>query len=81
MHELWNLQIEVNGHRTTTYNVYRIYFRQSDKPDHQDIVLVSAQMVDQGRGRCYRVTDDLGLGMDYAHHSFSIRKQCIKNSA
>ncbi|CAG8948366.1 unnamed protein product [Penicillium salamii] len=50
---------------TTTYNVYRVYFKQSDKPDHQGIALVPAQMVDQGRGRFYHVTGDLGLGMDY----------------
>lgn len=50
---------------TTTYNVYRVYFRQSDKPDHQGIALVPAQNEDQGRGRFYHVTGDLGLGMDY----------------
>ncbi|KAJ5474103.1 hypothetical protein N7475_003669 [Penicillium sp. IBT 31633x] len=50
---------------TTTYNVYRVYFKQIDKPDHQGIALVPAQMADQGRGRFYHVTGDLGLGMDY----------------
>lgn len=50
---------------TTTYNVYRVYLRQIDRPDHQGIALVPTQMVDQGRGRYYHVTGDLGLGMDY----------------
>lgn len=50
---------------TTTYNVYRVYFKQNDNPDHQGIALVPAQNADQGRGRFYHVTGDLGLGMEY----------------
>ncbi|EKV17380.1 hypothetical protein PDIG_15040 [Penicillium digitatum PHI26] len=32
---------------TTAYNVYRVYFKQSDKPDHQGIALVPAQIVNK----------------------------------
>lgn len=50
---------------TTAYNVYRVYFKQLNRPDHQGIALVPAEMEPQESGRFYHVTGDLGLGMDY----------------
>lgn len=49
----------------TTYNVYRVYFKQLNRPDHQGIALVPTEVENQGRGRFYHVIGDLGLGMDY----------------
>lgn len=50
---------------TTTYNVYRITFTQQNAPEHAAIALVPAQNNDQGAGRFYHVTGDVGVGMEY----------------
>lgn len=49
---------------TTTYNVYRVAFTQRRGPGHEGIALVPAQNEDQGAGRFYHVTGDVGMGMD-----------------
>jgi hypothetical protein len=50
---------------TTTYNVYRVSFSQARGPNHEGIALVPAQNPDQGAGRFYHVTGDVGMGMSY----------------
>jgi hypothetical protein len=50
---------------TTTYNVYRVYFSQANGPDHVAIALVPEQLQNQGAGRFYHVTGNVGLGMNY----------------
>lgn len=50
---------------TTIYNVYRVYFTQAARPDHQGIALVPAQNACQTAGRFYHVKGVVGLGMDY----------------
>lgn len=50
---------------TITYNVYRVVFSQRRGPDHEGIALVPAQNENQGAGRFYHVTGDVGVGMDY----------------
>ncbi|KAE8353232.1 hypothetical protein BDV28DRAFT_165110 [Aspergillus coremiiformis] len=50
---------------TTTYNAYRVVFNQARGPDHEGIALVPAQNENQGTGRVYHVTGDVGVGMNY----------------
>lgn len=46
----------------TTYNVYRVLFRQRRGPDHEAITLVPAQNEDQGAGWEWNVTRDRHTG-------------------